>query len=514
MTTSPQHLSSFLDRGGREPDRDTLARALSHSEQRFHRLVNRLRVGVFRADTEGRLIEANPALLRMLGYARKSELSVIDIERDLFVDARDYERLRARLAHGSVDRVSTRWRRRDGTAVTVRLSMQEVRGESGRVMSYDGIVDDMAARRQQQELLRRAERMASLGASLAGVAHELNNPLAAILGFAQLLLKKELDTETRRALDTINHEASRAGKIVRDLLTLARRRDAARRVRLDVNEVVSYIVSTRRYALETHGVRCLTDLADERPSIVGDRAQLEQVILNLLNNAEQAIRARRDEKGCVQIRTRTEGTTTVLEVEDDGIGIPQDQREHIWEAFWTTKANSSGTGIGLSVVRDIVLDHGGDIAVETGSLSSTGARFVVRFPGARGSPPEASDLRTEPACRVLDVLVIDPDGQSANFLTAFLTSRGHAALAAHDIEYAIRLVNHLTFDAILCDASLTDVASLAALREARGRDAAARVIIAAGDPANTSRLPLPLPPGVSLVMRPYDLEELRLLLED
>ena len=493
---------------------DALSRALEESEERFRRLAHRVGVGVFRASSEGRFVEANPALARMLGRAHESELYDLTMARDVFVDPSDCERMRARLARGAVERVSTRWKRSDGTCLTVRLSVRAVVGDDGAV-HVDGIVEDLTERLHQQEALRRTERMACLGATLAGVAHELNNPLAAILGFAQLLLKKDLDAESRLALETIDHEAARAGRIVRDLLTLARKPDAERRARINLNDVVGYIVGTRRYALETHGIACRSTLDPSIPPVAGDRAQLEQVVLNLLNNAEQAIRDSGEDAGQVSIRTRLDGAAVVLEIEDDGPGIPDETRDRIWEPFWTTKALGAGTGLGLTVVRDIVASHGGDIAVarcrEDGERA--GARFVVRLPALCQRATPAME-QCEAASRALDVLVVDGDFQSAGFLTAFLSSRGHAALAAQNIEYALRLAQHLTFDAVICDSSLAaGNAVLAALRSASGC-ADARFIVAAGDAASTARLPFPLPPATELVMRPYDLEELRILLED
>ena len=516
MTTSRVRAAPLLDREVRiETDRESLTDALERSEERFQLLAHRVGLGVYRVSLEGRLIEVNPALVRMLGYACESELLALDVQRDLFVDFLDYERLRLRLAHGAVERVAARWKRKDGAPVTVRLSVRPVSDGRGGIAFHDGVAEDVTERVRHQESLRRTERMAALGATLAGVAHELNNPLAAILGFAQLLLKKGVDAEARLALETIDHEASRAGKIVRDLLTLARKREAERRVRLDLNDVVGYIVRTRRYALETHGVRCLTHFGDNLPAVIGDRTQLEQIILNLLNNAEAAIRAARDDGGRVYIRTRGEGLSAVLEIEDDGVGVPDEVRERIWDPFWTTKGVGAGTGLGLAVVRDIVVGHGGEIAVERGTTldGARGARFIVRLPGVCGHGADASELLAEAASRALDVLVVEPDAQNANFLTAFLASRGHAALAARDIDCAVRLANHLPFDAVICDAGVAGGASLAAFRSASGCRSA-RFIVAAGDPASTARLPLPLPAATALVMRPYDLEELRVLLED
>ena len=492
-----------------------MTRAREEREDRFEALVRRIDVGVFRATAEGRLVEANPAMVRMLGYADEHELLGVEMHHAFLIDRQDCDRLRVQLARGPVERAAMRWKRLDGSCIDVRLSLQTTTDENTRLTWCDGLVEDVTDRLHQQELVRRSERMACLGATLAGVAHELNNPLAAILGFAQLLLKDETDPEVRRALETIDHEAARAGKIVRDLLTLARKREAARRVRVSLNELVAYIVGTRRYALETHGIACLTTLDPHLPLVLGDRTQLEQVILNLLNNAEQAIRAAHDAGGRVHIRTRTERSMAVLEIEDDGPGIPLSERERIWDPFWTTKGVGAGTGLGLTVVREIVRSHGGEIAAEDAAIieESEGARFVVRLPGVFWHGL-AGDTLPETACRALDVLVVDADTQNANFLTAFLASRGHAALAAHDLDYATRLATHLTFDAVICDAGAARCGSgLGELRAASGC-ASARFIVAAGDPESTTHLPVPLPTAMSLVMRPYDLEELRVLLED
>jgi len=494
---------------------EALARALAESEARYQRLVHRVGLGVFRAAACGRLTEINPALLRMLGYSAESELRGATLATDLFADQADWERLRSRVVRGPLERTSVQCKGKDGTCLTLRLSLRAATDGEGRVTWYDGIVDDPTDRIRQQELMRRTERMACLGATLAGVAHELNNPLAAILGFAQLLLKKELDDETRMALETIDHESSRAGKIVRDLLTLARKREVERRVRVNLNDVVSYILGTRRYALETHGIQCSLVLDPHLSPVVGDRAQLEQVILNLVNNAEQAVRSANEHGGRVRIETKSEGSFSVVELEDDGPGIPDESRERIWDPFWTTKATDTGTGLGLTVVRDIVSSHGGDIDVRPPvDGAARGARFVLRLPAIRFKETLVAQAAGETASRALDVLVIDADAQSSSFLSAFLAARGHAALMAHDVEYALRLADHLRFDAVIFDSSLAEgKATLDALRSAMGC-AEARFIIAAGDPPSTARLPFPLPVSTALVMRPYDLEELRVLLED
>ena len=496
---------------------EALQRALMRSEERFRHLVKRAGCAIYRSTPRGQFLDVNPALVRMLGYACEEEVLALDLARDVYVDANERELLRRRLEHGGeVDGVQTRWKRKDGTPITVRLCVWAVRDERGRPECYEGIAENVTEQVRSDALLRRSERMACLGATLAGVAHELNNPLAAVLGFAQLILRKPLDEESRAALETISHEAARAGKIVRDLLTLARKREALRHGAVDLNEVVTYIVQTRRYALETHGITCVTELEPLLPHVSGDRTQLEQVVLNLLNNAEHAVRSARPD-GCggrVAVRTRCEGPFVLLDVEDDGPGIPPHVRERIWDPFWTTKEVGMGTGLGLAVVHGIIASHGGVIRVDdAGDYAVGGARFTIHLPGLTSDP--CGDGRASPgASRALDILVIAEDVGDASFLTHFLSSRGHAAIAATDIGDALRFGEGMRFDAVVCEASMAGSSEmLHALRSLDGLRAA-RFVIAAGGPDTTARLPLPLPARTSVVMQPYDLEELRVLLED
>ena len=251
----------------------------------------------------------------------------------------------------------------------------------------------------------------------------------------------------------------------------------------------------------------------ELPTVCADPSQLEQVLLNLLNNAEQAIRSVRHEGGLVQIITRVEAGMVVLEVNDDGPGVADAAHEQIWDAFWTTRASGESAGLGLAIVRDIVHGHGGEIELDHARGSLGGARFIMRLP-AVGAEARSADANTRAASRALDVLVIEPDTKSLNFLTAFLASRGHAALVSSDVEHGMHLADHLAFDAVICDAGVAGCsATLNAFRATAGC-ACARFIVVAGDVASTARLPVPLPPAARVIMRPYDLEELRVVLED
>jgi len=497
---------------------DALGRDLADSELRYRLLVEQTAYLVFRLTPEGRFSDVNPALVETLGYESERDVVSLDVAGEVYLDQDDYDRLRDRVSGSSFsDWVETRWKRCDGTPVNVRVSMRAIRDEHGRRVCYDGVADDSTERHRHDEIVRRSERMASLGTTLAGVAHELNNPLAAILGFAQLLLRKDWPAEDRAALETINHEATRSATIVKDLLALARRREVERRLPTNLNDIAGYIVRTRRYSLETAGISCELRLQPGLPSVFGDRTQLEQVLLNLLNNAEQAVRAAlegpvasaRPPIGLVRITTRREGAQVVLEVEDNGPGIPENARSRIWDPFWTTKGEGEGTGLGLAVVHGIVVDHGGTITLEGGP--DDGAHFVIRFPVATG---DDTGNRGGQALRPLDVLVVDPAASDLGFIERFLASRGHVVLNAPNVDLAIRLAEQGAFDAVVCDASLQYQGSplSTALRERVGC-ASARFILASGGALGvTHAAPATLPDAV-VVPRPYDVEELRRLIE-
>lgn len=486
------------------------AAALTDRDGRYRSLIDRVGLGTWRASEDGKILDANPTLTAMLGYDHPDELRGCDLATDVYVEASEHDRLIEHAGRGEFGEwMETRWRRRDGTPLTVRIAL--LADGDQRARGYEGIAEDVTERVRRDELLRRSERMASLGTTLAGVAHELNNPLAAILGFAQLLLRKAWPEEERGALETISHEAERSAKIVHDLLALARKREGDRQTPLALNDVVGYIVRTRRYALDASGVACEMQLDPGLPLVRGDRAQLEQVVLNLITNAEQALRPSADAASAerpshtprVGVRTWRQGGQVILEVRDNGPGIADGAETRIWDPFYTTHETGDGTGLGLTVVNSIVTEHGGTIEVENDP--DGGARFVVRLPAlaARVSEPAPSSGAT--ATRALDVLVIDTEAVDLSFVRRFLTSRGHAVLASNEISRAYSLAQRLAFDVVICEAGVaSEHPQLVERAGANGRR-----IIVAGEPADASRFPA----DVVTIQKPFDVEVLRRAVE-
>jgi PAS domain S-box-containing protein len=505
--------------------------ALHRAEERSRALFEGAAFGIFRCTSIGRFVDVNPALGAMLGYADSSAM----IGRSLVTDlcAEDGERLlleRDFAANRVNDWYDLQWRRADGSAIQVRLAVSVERDARGRIEFIQGIAENVTERKRREEIVRRAERMSSLGRTLAGVAHEINNPLAAITGFAQILLKRDQSSDDRHAHETILQAARRAARIVKDLLTVARREESVERSRMDLNDIVAYIVDTQRYATETRGVHATLDLSPDRADVVADGAQLEQVVLNLVVNARQALEKLMERRGgtdlewapSIHITTRVADEQVTLEVEDNGPGIPVVDLPHIFDPFWTTRDEGEGSGLGLSVVHGIVTSHGGTIDVV--SAIGEGTRFTVRLPLAPkpddvvSTASESATREEEPerGVRPLDILVVDDEAVIRELLQRFLASRGHAVVTAADGIQALRLAEGSRFDVVVSDLRMPSMDGREVIRRLRELPtcASTRFVLSTGDTEMSDSTVDLGSSDVQVVHKPYDVDALVRVVED
>ena len=507
---------------------------LLRTRANYDALVRRAVYGVYRAEGNQRMLDANPAMLEMLGYDTREELLALDLAQDVYADIADHEWLVRTAQRGELDDwVEVTWRRRDGELIDVRLSLRMVEDEDGGPPVFEGIAEDVTERHRRDERLRRSERMASLGHMLAGVVHELNNPLAAISGFSQLLLRGTWPDDDRRALETIGREARRAERVVHDLLTFARQGNVTRSELVDLHGVIRHIVDTQRYILDTRGVRVQLALVERVVYVQGDTARLEQVMLNLVVNARQALEAMRGTRAMVQVplelRITTEvesDTHVVVKVADNGAGISPSLLGRIWDPFFTTKEEGVGTGLGLSVVHTIVTEHGGIMDVQ--SELGRGTEFMMRLPMV-GVPEDAEkpyvtgevaikalDGDMLPTGKALDILVVDDEAAIISFLTRFLSSRGHAVVAASDGMHALRIAEQFAFDVVVCDLHMPEMDGVELLRRMRALPSCAgtRYVLSSGDsPGSPMRVRAEALGVDGLLAKPYTIDVLVKMVE-
>ena len=329
-------------------------------------------------DPQARITYANPAAQREYGFDAEefAARSFWDLraDRDRPVPP---EVVDAHLATHGVWNGEVVHRRTDGTCFPASVSHTLIRNESGAAVGRVIRAIDLTEALQTEAERRQTEKMAALGALVAGVAHELNNPLTGISAFAQLLLEDAMPEEQLDSIRLIRREADRAGAVIRDLLLFSRK-SQERRTLVRLNDTIDLTLRRRTHGFRAAGIDVETVLDQELPLIEADDAKLQQVLLNLLVNAEQAM-----EKSAFRrltIRTGRAGESVFLEVADTGAGMPAEVQAHIFEPFYTTKPAGSGTGLGLSVSYGIIQSHGGTCAVQ--SSPGEGTTFRITLPVA------------------------------------------------------------------------------------------------------------------------------------
>src|SRR5437763_2691082 len=302
----------------------------------------------------------------------------------------DFEAALETTAHGhQVENLELRVRRSDGSMGHFSISLSPMRDEQNAVNSVVVVMTDITDAALLQAKLAHSEKMATIGRLVSGVAHEVNNPLAAILGFTDLLLENpEVPGSAREDLQIILRETQRTKDIVQDLLSFARQRPVQREL-VHVNAVLRQTIKLRSYDFASHGVEVTEEFDEKLASALGDTQQLQQVFLNILNNAYDAVQEA-GQRGRITIRTRQRGESIEIAISDNGTGISDPER--IFDPFYTTKQAGKGTGLGLSICYGIVRAHGGEVLCWNNS-DGAGSTFVVRIPVANEAAAAAAGAK-------------------------------------------------------------------------------------------------------------------------
>lgn len=628
-----------ITRGGQVVGASGLARdvtAQQAEETRFSELFATLQEGIYFSTPEGTLLDANPALLRILGYESKDELRRVNV-RDLYFDPPERDRLLAEIdSQQTPSRREITLRRKDGAPVVCLDTTTAIRDASGRVVRYQGTLVDITERREMERQLHRqqefarslvqsfpdlivvldtagrytyvsprvtellgysqgellgqrlgertrpedrpamlalyeqllagrrrhgtieyqtmtkqgqwrafratasplfdsqgrivgvvasardvtelkrleqqvlqTEKLAAMGQMIAGVAHELNNPLTAILGVSDLLREHVRDESSRRQLDLVHQQARRAAHIVQNLLAYSRP-PTLNKTLLNLADLAERTVRLQEYSLRSGEIAVEFEHGDGLALVQGDPNQLTQVLLNLLINAEQAIRSVR-ERGTIRVRVGESHGTVTLQVEDDGPGIAPEAMPKIFDPFFTTKRPGRGTGLGLSICLAVVKEHGGKIEAE--NRAEGGARFTIQLPTTRPTAPRATSASSGAAGTGLEgvtVLVVDDEESIRELAVKGLAARGATVECVGSADEALARLGNARFDAIVCDWNLPGMNGRDFLDRVQSRAELApmALLLTTGDPVEPATLEELERRGIILLQKPFRVAQL------
>jgi two-component system, NtrC family, sensor kinase len=432
------------------------------STEEWETAFDALTEGLGVVGSAGQILRANRALAQLAGVPAETLIGA-----DFAAAVAEAAPLASELLAGAqrLERPGSIELRREADGKRLRLTASPLWGP-GAEGSLVILVEDVTEQRAMEAQLIQNEKMASIGQLVSGVAHELNNPLTSIAGLAELLLEPAMRVPepTREHLRVIHDQAERAARIVRNLLTFARPSSLVKEP-VDLNDVVGRTALLISYELRLRGIELERKLDDEQIRVLGDRYELQQVLLNLLTNAVHAVSALPpDQPRRITLGTARAGERAILRVRDSGPGIPPELVPHLFTPFFTTKGPGQGTGLGLSVSYGLVEAHQGRISYRP--AREGGAEFTVSLPLHRG-PPAAVEPRGEAALsaeaaaspgvgatanRQTRVLVVDDDPAVHRLVSALFTPEGHVVDTARSGEQALRLLEDAVYDLVITDA--------------------------------------------------------------
>jgi two-component system NtrC family sensor kinase len=480
--------------------------------------------GILLIGLGGELWAVNDRLAEILGVQPERLREMGSLEQ--FV-----EKLAPQFAHG--DSVAARWRQRFRNGEVSWEELELVKPEKKilerrarpvldhykQPLGWLEVYRDISSQRQIQSRLFHSERLASLGQMVSGVAHELNNALTSIIGYAQLVQRRSRGFEWEVQGEHILAEAERAKRISRNLLLFARG-SKSERGPVNINEVVERTLEIRAYELRLENIRVELDLYEQLPQARADAAQIQQALLNLVVNAEQAIRQTK-ESGHIWIRTRQIPENRIaLEVADDGPGVPPEVILRIFDPFFTTKPAGVGTGLGLSILYGIVHQHGGEVSVE--NRPGGGAVFTLELPGAPSSYgskettyltglSSTGDQASPGAARGSRILVVEDEPTVARLIADVLSEEGHSVETVLDSRDGLELAQAGHYDLVICDLRMPHLDGRAFYRQLLRSENSLqhKLIFVTGDTLAPRTVDFLQKCGLPYLAKPFLVEELK-----
>jgi PAS domain S-box-containing protein len=472
--------------------------SLRASEERYRLLAENVRDVIWSTDMNLRFTYVSPSV-KYLGDRTAEEVMYMSLDQLLTPASRElamkvFAEELALTEVAPIDPTRSRtleveFIRADGSILWAELKVNFIRGLNGQPSGILGVMRDISDRKrvekERRELEQKAQvtaRLASIGELAAGVAHEINNPLTGVIGYAELLMQEDVPEQIKEDLEIIHDGAQRVAGIVSGLLKFARQ-TRPERIPVNINEIIKVTLRLRAYELETNNIKVVTNLSSDLPLTIADPGQLQQVFLNLTINAETEMKLAHG-KGKLSIRTGQIDDIIRILFKDDGPGIPEENLERIFDPFFTTRDVGKGTGLGLSICHGIINEHGGKIYAE--SQPGKGATFIVELPivaGKKRAAKRSTSLRRPKGAKRNRILVVDDEPVVGQLLSQILGGEGYTVEVTEDGKDALVRIKKKRYDLILLDIKLPGLSGRELYERIRGisPSLANRVVFMTGD---------------------------------
>jgi PAS domain S-box-containing protein len=497
-------------------ERGRMERRLREEQEFVRRLVASFPDIIVVLDTSGRYTFVSPRVQEFLGYTPDDFIGA-SIQDRPHPDDRDsvlsffHSLTSGEISFGTVE---YRTAHKSGGWRTVRANASPLTNAEGEIIGIVASARDVTESKRLEQQLIQSEKLAAIGQMVSGVAHELNNPLTAILGVSDLLNERTTDEASRRQLQLINKQAHKAAELVQDLLMFSRpSRHKSQRVK--VAELIGRAVDLQKAELEARHITVEVSSGTNLPSIEADPQHMTQVFVNLLSNAQQAIASANDHGRISIYVSALDGQQEIL-IDDDGPGIRPDIRSKIFDPFFTTHRTSGGSGLGLTICLVIVKEHGGTI--EAQASPEGGARFRILLPSSKDAvrPVKSPERSTGANLKGKTILAVDDEAGIRELIQDGLTARGAVVDVVETGQAAWQRVISQPYDLIVCDSNLGDESGAALIERithSKGSQSP-RFVLMTGELLDSTQISSWERKGVRALQKPFQLSELVAILEE